>query len=101
MRALAISVLSILLLTGCLYRPNVVGGYDEPGVHPTRKLSVYIPPDSISSDGRVAAAQVALLLLAGASANMRPGVGSTPAPHAPGRTPEKSRHPNAYLPPAN
>lgn len=108
MRVLAISVLSTLFLTGCLYRPNAVGGYDEPGVHPQRKLAVYIPPDSISSDGRVAAAQVGLLLLSGVGANLRPGVGSTPAPHVPGRAgvvrgsaPERPRHPNAYLPPAN
>ena len=99
------SIVSLLLAvaaSGCMVRPHAGAGFDEPGYHPQRKLGIYLPPGAISNDARVAAVQVGLLLVAGVSADLRPGVGNAPAPHVPGRTGvvrgSDTRHPNAYLP---
>lgn len=104
MKRLALVSLLLLVANGCMIRPNAGGGYDEPGYHPSRKYGVYIPPDSISSDGRVAAVQVGLLLVAGVGTDFKPGVGLKPAPHVPGKTGvvrgAGTPHPNAFLPPA-
>ena len=104
MKRLALLSLLLLAANGCRVRPHAGGGFDEPGYHPQRKLGVYLPPGAISSDGRVAAVQVGLLLVAGVGADLRPGVGLMPAPHVPGKTGivrgTGTPHPNAYLPPA-
>lgn len=103
-----IAVVSLALLsTGCLVRPNAGAAYDEPGIHPQAKVAIVVPPGNLSSDGRIAAAQIGLAIASAAVMNdMTPGVGNSPAPHVPGRTgvapgttPDKakSRHPNAYL----
>lgn len=95
-------LVSTVATTGCVYRPNAGGGYDEPGVHPHQKFGVLIPPQDISSDGRVAAVQMGLVLITAATGDLRPGVGNAPAPHVPGRTGvvggSNKRHPNAFLP---
>lgn len=99
-----VSLLLCIAASGCMIRPHAGGGFDEPGYHPQRKIGIYLPPGAISSDARVAAVQVGLLLVAGVSADLRPGVGSARAPHVPGKTGvvrgSGTRHPNAYLPPA-
>ena len=101
--AAALSV--VTLSTGCLIRPNAGAGYDEPGVHPQAKVAIVVPPGNLSSDGKIAAAQIGLAIASAAVMNnLTPGVGNTPAPHVPGRsgvapgTVPAKRHPNAYLP---
>jgi len=103
-RATSLLLLSALLVssTGCLVRPNAGAGFDEPGYHPQSKVAFVVPPGSLSNDARVAAVQVGLALATAAVVNGRTGVGSSPAPHVPGRAgvvKDTGRaHPNAYLP---